>query len=168
MSQLFGFLIKDGGGSKGQSPVPPNSDDSVATVAGGYFGTYVDVEGVSKNEYELLKRYRDMSLHPEVDTAIDEIVNEFVVSDADDAPVEIELSNLQMGAGVKKKIRDEFDHILKMLNFDKNAHQIIRNWYVDGRVYYHKVIDLENPKACLLYTSPSPRDRSLSRMPSSA
>ena len=150
MSQLFGFLIKDGGGSKGQSPVPPNSDDSVATVAGGYFGTYVDVEGVSKNEYELLKRYRDMSLHPEVDTAIDEIVNEFVVSDADDAPVEIELSNLQMGAGVKKKIRDEFDHILKMLNFDKNAHQIIRNWYVDGRVYYHKVIDLENPKAGIL------------------
>jgi hypothetical protein len=150
MSQLFGFLIKDGGGNKGQSPVPPNSDDSVATVAGGYFGTYVDVEGVSKNEYELLKRYRDMSLHPEVDTAIDEIVNEFVVSDADDAPVEIELSNLGMGAGVKKKIRDEFDHILKMLNFDKNAHQIIRNWYVDGRVYYHKVIDLENPKQGIL------------------
>jgi hypothetical protein len=150
MSQLFGFLIKDGGKDRGQSPVPPNSDDSVATVAGGYFGTYVDVEGVSKNEYELLKRYRDMSLHPEVDTAIDEIVNEFVVSDADDAPVEIELSNLQMGATVKKKIRDEFDHILKMLNFDKNAHQIIRNWYVDGRVYYHKVIDLDNPKAGIL------------------
>ena len=152
MSQLFGFLIKDGGGNKGQSPVPPNSDDSVATVAGGYFGTYVDVEGVSKNEYELLKRYRDMSLHPEVDTAIDEIVNEFVVSDADDAPVEIELTHLNMGAGVKKKIRDEFDHIMKMLNFDKNAHQIVRNWYVDGRVYYHKVIDLENPKQDVLHS----------------
>jgi len=131
MSQLFGFLIKDGGGNKGQSPVPPNSDDSVATVAGGYFGTYVDVEGVSKNEYELLKRYRDMSLHPEVDTAIDEIVNEFVVSDADDAPVEIELSNLGMGAGVKKKIRDEFDHILKMLNFDKNVlTRLFGTWYM--------------------------------------
>ena len=150
MSQLFGFLINKGKEDRGQSPIPPNSDDSVATVAGGYFGTYVDVEGVSKNEYELIKRYRDMSLHPEVDTAIDEIVNEFVVSDADDSPVEIELSNLDIGAGVKKKIRDEFDRIKKMINFDKNAHQIIRNWYVDGRTYYHKVVDLDNPKKGIL------------------
>ena len=150
MSQLFGFLINKKGEPKGQSPIPPNSDDAVSTVAGGYFGTYVDVEGVSKNEYELIKRYRDMSLHPEVDTAIDEIINEFVVSDADDSPVEIELSNLDVGAGVKKKIRDEFDCILKMLNFDKGAHQIIRSWYVDGRTYYHKVVDLDNPKLGIL------------------
>ena len=150
MSQLFGFLINKGKEDRGQSPIPPNSDDSVATVAGGYFGTYVDVEGVSKNEYELIKRYRDMSLHPEVDTAIDEIVNEFVVSDANDSPVEIELSNLDIGAGVKKKIRDEFDRVKKMINFDKNAHQIIRNWYVDGRTYYHKVVDLDNPKKGIL------------------
>ena len=166
MSQLFGFLINKKGEPKGQSPIPPNSDDSVSTVAGGYFGTYVDVEGVSKNEYELIKRYRDMSLHPEVDTAIDEIINEFVVRDSNEPPVEVELSKLELGANIKKKIRDEFDNILKMLNFDKGAHQIIRNWYVDGRTYYHKVIDLDNPKAgilelryiCLLYTSPSPRD----------
>ena len=150
MSQLFGFLINKGKEDRGQSPIPPNSDDSVATVAGGYFGTYVDVEGVSKNEYELIKRYRDMSLHPEVDTAIDEIVNEFVVGDANDSPVEIELSNLDIGAGVKKKIRDEFDRVKKMINFDKNAHQIIRNWYVDGRTYYHKVVDLDNPKKGIL------------------
>jgi len=150
MSQLFGFLINKRGEPKGQSPIPPNSDDAVATVAGGYFGTYVDVEGVSQNEYELIKRYRDMSLHPEVDTAIDEIINEFVVSDADDSPVEIELSNLDCGANIKKKIRDEFDNILKMLTFDKSAHQIIRSWYVDGRTYYHKVIDLENPKQGIL------------------
>jgi len=150
MSQLFGFLINKSKEDRGQSPVPPNSDDSVATVAGGYFGTYVDVEGVSKNEYELIKRYRDMSLHPECDTAIDEIVNEFVVSDAKDSPVEIELSNLDVGSSVKKKIRDEFDHVKKMLNFDKGAHQIIRGWYVDGRTYYHKVIDLDNPKKGIL------------------
>ena len=150
MSQLFGFLINKGKEDRGQSPVPPNSDDSVATVAGGYFGTYVDVEGVSKNEYELIKRYRDMSLHPEVDTAIDEIVNEFVVSDAKDSPVEIELSNLDVGSSVKKKIRDEFERVKKMLNFDKGAHQIIRSWYVDGRTYYHKVIDLDNPKKGIL------------------
>ena len=150
MSQLFGFLINKGREDRGQSPIPPNSDDSVATVAGGYFGTYVDVEGVSNNEYELIKRYRDMSLHPEVYTPIDEIVNKFVVSAAADSPVEIELSNLDMGSVVKKKIRDEFEHVKKMLNFDKNAHQIIRNWYVDGRTYYHKVVDLDNPKKGIL------------------
>jgi hypothetical protein len=151
MSQLFGFLINKKGGLKGQSPIPPNQDDSMATVAGGYFGTYVDVDGSNgKNEYELIRRYRDMALHPECDSAIDEVVNEFVVSDADDSPVEIELSNLDVSAGVKNKIRDEFNYIKRLLNFDKNAHQIIRNWYIDGRTYYHKVIDLDNPKKGIL------------------
>ena len=151
MSQLFGFLINNKGGDKGQSPIPPNQNDSVATVAGGYFGTYVDVDGSQgRNEYELLKRYRDMALHPECDSAVDEIVNEFVVSDADDSPVEIELSNLDVSAGVKKKIRTEFNHIKRLLNFDKNAHQIIRSWYIDGRTYYHKVIDLDNPRKGIL------------------
>jgi len=150
MSQLFGFLINKKGGLKGQSPVPPNTEDSVTTVAGGYFGTYVDTEGVSKNEYELIKRYRDMALHPECDSAVDEIVNEFVVSDADDSPVEIDLNNLEISDTLKKKIRLEFNTIKKLLNFDKNCHQIIRGWYVDGRTYYHKVIDLDNPKKGIL------------------
>ena len=151
MSQLFGFIIKKGGEDRGQSPIPPNQDDSVAVAAGGHFGTYVDVDGSQgRNEYELIKRYRDMALHPECDSAIDEIVNEFVVSDADDSPVEIELSNLDVSAGVKKKIRDEFNYIKKLLNFDKNAHQIIRTWYIDGRSYYHKVIDLDKPKRGIL------------------
>ena len=152
MSQLFGFIINKGGKDKGQSPIPPNQNDSLAVTAGGHFGTYVDVDGgaTGKNEYELIKRYRDMSLHPECDSAVDEIVNEFVVSDADDSPVEIELSNLDVSTGVKKKIRDEFNHVKRMLNFDKNAHQIIRSWYIDGRTYYHKVIDLDNPKKGIL------------------
>jgi hypothetical protein len=151
MSQLFGFLINKKGEDRGQSPIPPNEDDSVATVAGGHFGTYVDIDGASgRNEYELIKRYRDMALHPECDSAIDEIVNEFVVSDADDSPVEIELSNLDVSSGVKKKIRDEFNYIKRLLNFDKNAHQIIRSWYIDGRTYYHKVVDLDNPKKGIL------------------
>ena len=151
MSQLFGFIINKGGEDRGQSPIPPNQDDSVAVAAGGHFGTYVDVDGSQgRNEYELIKRYRDMALHPECDSAVDEIVNEFVVSDADDSPVEIELSNLDVSAGVKKKIRDEFNYIKKLLNFDKNAHQIIRTWYIDGRTYYHKVIDLDKPKRGIL------------------
>jgi hypothetical protein len=151
MSQLFGFMINKRGELKGQSPVPPNEHDSVATVAGGYFGTYVDVDGGNyRNEYELIKRYRDMALHPECDSAVDEIVNEFVVSDADDSPVEIELSNLDIGNNIKTKIRQEFEHIKKLLNFDKRAHEIIRSWYIDGRTYYHKVVDLDNPKKGIL------------------
>ena len=150
MSQLFGFLINKDGSNKGQSPVPPNQDDGATIAAGGYFGTYVDVEGVHKNEFDLIKRYRDMSLHPECDSAVDEIVNEFVVSDADDSPVEIELSHLDIGNNIKNKIREEFDHIKKMMRFDKKAHEIIRNWYVDGRIFYHKVIDLDNPKKGIL------------------
>jgi hypothetical protein len=150
MSQLFGFKINKKEGLKGQSPISPNQDDAVATVAGGYFGTYVDVEGVTRNEYELIQRYRSMALHPECDSAIDEIVNEFVVSDADDTPVEIELSNLDIGQNIKNRIRQEFATILRMLKFDKHCHQIIRNWYIDGRLFYHKVVDLDNPKKGIL------------------
>ena len=151
MSQLFGFRINEGEKYRGQSPVAPNQEDAVATVAGGYFGTYVDTDGGNKsNEYQLIQRYRSMALHPECDSAIDEIVNEFVVSDSDDSPVEINLDNLDLGINTKNKIRKEFDNVLKMLSFDKNCHQIIRNWYIDGKTYYHKVIDLDNPKQGIL------------------
>jgi len=147
MSQLFGYKINSKGGSGGQSPIPPNSDDTdLTTVAGGYFGTYVDMEGGARNEYELLQRYRNMALHPECDSAVDEIVNEFVVSDASDSPVEIDLINLDISDSIKSKIRKEFNYIKRLLNFDKSAHQIIRSWYIDGKTFYHKVIDLDNPK----------------------
>jgi len=150
MSQLFGFQINRKEGQKGQSPVPPSADEPVSIAAGGYFGTYVDTDATARNEYELIRRYRDMSLHPEVDSAVDEIVNEFVVSDANDSCVEIDLNNLDVGAGVKKRIRDEFDKIKQMLNFDNRAHEIVRSWYIDGRLFYHKVIDLDNPKKGIL------------------
>ena len=146
MSQLFGFQINRKEGQKGQSPVPPSADEPVSIAAGGYFGTYVDTDATARNEFELIRRYRDMSLHPEVDSAVDEIVNEFVVSDASDSCVEVDLNNLEVGAGVKKRIRDEFDKIKQMLNFDNRAHEIVRSWYIDGRLFYHKVIDLDNPK----------------------
>ena len=146
MSQLFGFQINKKVGKRGQSPVPPAADEPIAVAAGGYYGTYVDTDNQARNEFELIRRYRDMSIHPEVDSAVDEVVNEFVVSDNNDTPVEINLDNLQTGAGVKNKIRNEFEHIKKLLNFDNRAHEIIRSWYIDGRIFYHKVIDLENPK----------------------
>ncbi len=145
MSQLFGFQINRKEKGRGQSPVPPNADDGVNVAAGGYFGTYVETDAQARNEYDLIKRYRDMSLHPECDSAIDDIVNEFVVSDSNDTCVNIDLTNLQVGASVKKRIREEFEYIKRLLNFDMRAHELIRNWYVDGRTYYHKVIDLKDP-----------------------
>ncbi len=148
MSQLFGFSIKSKAEElKGQSPVPPSADDAVTTVAGGYFGSYVDIDGVARNEFDLIRRYRDMSMHPEVDSAVDEIVNEAINSNLDDVPVAIELSNLEVSESIKKKIREEFNYILRLLHFDTRAHEIFRTWYIDGRIYYHKVIDLLNPKS---------------------
>ena len=146
MSQLFGFQINRKEGQKGQSPVPPNADEAMSIAAGGYYGTYVDTDNQARNEFEMIRRYRDMALHPEVDSAVDEVVNEFIVSDAHDTPVEVNLDNLDAGMGIKKKIRDEFEYIKRLLNFDNRAHEIVRSWYIDGRLYYHKVIDLENPK----------------------
>jgi len=150
MSQLFGFQINRKKELKGQSPVPPSADEPVAVAAGGYFGTYVDMDNSARDEFELIRRYRDMALHPEVDSAVDEIVNEFVVNDTNDSCVEINLDNLDVGKGVKNKIRDEFDHIKQLLNFEKRAHELIRNWYVDGKLIYHKVIDLAAPKKGIL------------------
>ncbi len=150
MSQLFGFQINRKQERKGQSPVPPSADEPVAVAAGGYFGTYVDMDNSARDEFELIRRYRDMALHPEVDSAVDEIVNEFVVNDTNDSCVEINLDNLDVGKGVKNKIRDEFDYVKRLLNFEKRSHEIIRNWYVDGKLIYHKVIDLAQPKKGIL------------------
>ena len=146
MSQLFGFQINRKEGRKGQSPVPPNAEEAIAIAAGGYYGTYVDTDNQARNEFEMIRRYRDMALHPEVDSAVDEVVNEFVVSDSHDTPVEVNLDNLDASMGIKRKIRDEFEYIKRLLNFDNRAHEIVRSWYIDGRLFYHKVIDLDNPK----------------------
>ena len=148
MAKLFGFSIEDTEplSKTAISPVPPNNEDSVDHYASsGFFGSYVDIEGVYRTEYDLIKRYREMALHPESDSAIEDIVNEAIVSDSYDTPVEIELSNLNASDGIKNKIRDEFKYIKDLLDFDKKSHEIYRNWYIDGRIYYHKIIDLKNP-----------------------
>ena len=149
MAKLFGFSIEDNEPQSPSvvSPVPPNNEDGVDHyMSSGFFGSYVDIEGVYRTEFDLIKRYREMALHPECDSAIEDIVNEAVVSDTNDSPVEIELSNLNASDGIKKSIRQEFKHILDLLDFDKKAHEIYRNWYIDGRLYYHKIIDLKNPQ----------------------
>jgi hypothetical protein len=148
MAKLFGFSINDNSklSSTTVSPIPENSEDGVDYyLTSGFFGSYVDIEGVYRTEFDLIKRYREMSLHPEVDSAIEDIVNEAIVSDTNDSPVQIELSNLNASDGIKTKIREEFKYILQLLDFDKKCHEIYRNWYVDGRLYYHKVIDIKRP-----------------------
>ena len=150
MARLFGFSIEDNEKTPPSvvSPVPPsNQDGSENYVSSGFFGSYVDIEGVYRNESDLIRRYRTMALYPECDSAIEDIVNEAIVSDTNDSPVQIELSNLNASDNIKKKVREEFRYILELLDFDKKSHEIFRNWYIDGRLYYNKVIDQKNPQA---------------------
>ena len=151
-SRLFGYSLERAkGGPQGTSFVQPYSDDAATPiVGGGYFGQYVDIDGYVKNEWELIMRYRDMSLHPECDNAIDDIVNEAINGGMDDVPVEVELSNLRVSDNLKKRIREEFHNVLELLDFDKKAYDIFRRWYIDGRVFYHKVIDLNKPSEGIL------------------
>jgi hypothetical protein len=149
MARLFGFSIENSEPVSPTvvSPVPPNNEDGVDHyLTSGFFGSYVDIEGVYRTEYDLIKRYREMALHPECDSAIEDVVNEAIVSDTNDSPITIELSNLNASDGIKDKIRKEFKYILELLDFDKKSHEIYRNWYIDGRLYYHKVIDLKRPE----------------------
>ena len=148
MTKLFGFSIEDNEplSPTAVSPVPPNDEDGVDHyMSSGFFGSYVDLEGVYRTEFELIKRYREMALHPEVDSAIEDIINEAIVTDLNDAPVKLDLDNLNASDGIKNKIRNEFKFIVDLMDFDRKAHEIYRNWYVDGRIYYHKIIDLKNP-----------------------
>ena len=149
MAKLFGFSIED---TEPQSPttvspVPQNNEDGVDHYqSSGFFGQYVDIEGIYRTEFDLIKRYREMALHPEADSAIEDIVNEAIVSDSHDAPVQIDLDNLNASDSIKKTLRKEFKFIVDLLDFDRKAHEIYRNWYIDGRIYYHKVIDFDKPE----------------------
>lgn len=149
MARLFGFSIEDNNEKPKSivSPVPPNNEDGVDYyIQSGFYGQYVDIEGVYRTEYDLIRRYREMALHPECDNAIESVVNEAIVSDLYDSPVEIELSNLNASDRLKQIIREEFKSIKEMMDFDKKCHEIFRNWYVDGRLFYLKIIDQKKPE----------------------
>ena len=149
MSQLFGYSLERAkkGQSNGPSFVRKESDDAATPVAGGgYFGTAIDLDGSYKDESDLIRRYREMSIHPECDRAVDDVVNEAIAGDRDDSPVDVDLANLEVSAAIRKKIRDEFHNVLRLLDFDKKAYDIFRRWYIDGKLYYHKVIDTKNPR----------------------
>jgi len=149
MPKLFGFSIDDSDSKPDSvvSPVPQSNADGVDYyIQSGFYGQYVDIEGVFRTEYDLIRRYREMALHPECDGAIEDVVNEAIVSDLYDSPVEIELSNVNASDKVKDTIRKEFRGIKEMMDFDKKSHEIFRNWYIDGRLFYLKVIDTKKPE----------------------
>tara|TARA_Y100000114_G_scaffold157015_1_gene186591 strand:- start:910 stop:2397 length:1488 start_codon:yes stop_codon:yes gene_type:complete len=150
MAEFFGFEIK----RKQDEPlrpsfVPKDSDDGAGVIqSGGHFGAYIDIDGDrAKNDVDLILKYRDISSQPECDAAIEDIINEAIVGDHDDAPINIILDELEVSDKIKEMVREEFDGLLTLLNFNQYAHDIFRKWYVDGRLPYHIIIDSESPKA---------------------
>jgi len=153
---LFGFEIgrkKDDQQNNQQEPsqktfaLPQNDDGAVTIQSGAYYGTYVDLDGVVRNEIELVTRYREMAMQPELETAIDDIVNDTIVADDSGNSIEVNTDDLNVSEDVKGKIRTEFENILRLLNFGNMGHDIFRRWYIDGRVFYHLVVDEKNMAA---------------------
>ena len=125
---------------------PPNVDGAMEVAPGGAYGTFVDMEGVSKNEAELITRYREMSMYPECESAIDDVVNEALITDDQDEPVALNLDNVKQPDSVKKRIQEEFDTVLKLLDFNNMGYELFRRWYIDGRLFYHIMVDINNPR----------------------
>ena len=144
--QLFGFEIKRKEEAPVESFAPPVQDDgAVVVAAGGSYGTYVDLDGTARTEAELVSKYREISLQPEIEMAIDDIVNESIDTDADTI-VDINTDKLEYSDAIKQKIRDEFNTVKDLLNFEIESYELFKRWYVDGRMYYHIIIDENNPR----------------------
>ena len=161
MAELFGFEIKrkteEKEDKKKVSFVPREEEDGAGYVvnAGGYFGQYLDTSGANvKNEADLILKYRDIAGQPECDAAVEDIVSEAIVSDEDSAPVDIILDDVDQPDRIKKMIRDEFEEVINLLNLNWYGHDIFRRWYIDGRLFYHKIIDEKNPKRGIIELRP--------------
>lgn len=152
----FGFNIKKKKDKVNDqaSVVTPQSDDGSTLVSvgagAGYYGMVIDLEGIVKNENDLIRRYREIAQYPDCDNAIEDITNECLVSDADEGIVNIVLDDLKLSDNIKKKITEEFENVLHILKFEEKAHEIFRSWYIDGRLYYHILIDEKNVKEGIL------------------
>ena len=143
--KLFGFEIgtqekkaqeAQVGDPKNKTFALPQTDDGAVTVAGaGYYGTYVDLDGTFRNETQLITKYRELAIQPEMESALDEIVNEAIVMEDHGQSVEINLDDLNVPATIKKRIEEEFEYILKLLNFGNMGHEVFRRWYIDGRLF---------------------------------
>ena len=149
MAELFGFSItrlKKESDPKQSFTVAPADDGTQTIAAGGYFGQYLDMEGTAKTEADLIRRYREISLHPECDLAIEDIVNEAIVANENREAVRVNVDNLPYGKDVRRKIEDEFQEVLRLMQFNTKGHDIFRRWYIDGRIFYQKIIDRNSPK----------------------
>ena len=150
MAELFGFTIQKAQkelGPREKTFTDPTPDDGAIEVAGGgFFSSVLDTDGRERNELDLIRRYRDISMQSECDAAIEDIVNEGIISNLNDIPVNIDLTNLPYNDKIKKRIRTEFMEVLRLLNFNEKGHDIFRRWYIDGRMFYHKVIDNKDPQ----------------------
>jgi len=147
---LFGFTISrkesEDEQSVQQSFTPPTNDDGALTItSAAYYGTYVDLDGTAKNEIELISRYREMAMQPEIESAIDDIINEAICQDDDGRNIKMVLDDLPVPDKIKKALQTEFGTILKLLNYNNMAQDIFRRYYVDGRLYFHVIIDREKP-----------------------
>ena len=156
--ELFGFSIgrvdKDQKSKK--SFALPEPEDGALEVgpSGGAYGTYVDLEGYAKNELELIRKYREMATYPECDQAIDDVVNEAIVTNREESPVSISLEKSNLSDNIKESIKTEFDELVRLLDFRRVGYEMFRNWYVDGRLYFHVIIDERNPKRGILELRP--------------
>ena len=150
MAQLFGFQIQratkevEGGEKTFTTPTP--DDGTIDVAGGGFLSSVLNTDGRERSDIDLIRRYRDIALQAECDAAVEDIVNESIVANTNDVAVQITLDNLPYPEKIKKRIRDEFNEILRLLDFSVKGHDIFRRWYVDGRIYYHKVIDVNNPR----------------------
>ena len=147
---LFGFTIsrKEDENSQAvqQSFTPPVNDDGALTItSAAYYGTYVDLDGSAKNEIELIGRYREMAMQPEIESAIDDIINEAICQDDDGKNIRMILDELKQPDKIKKSLQTEFNTVLRLLNYNQMAQDVFRRYYVDGRLYYHIIVDREAP-----------------------
>jgi len=146
MVDVFGFEIKRKDKDNISVVEPATDDGTYDAVSGGFYSAVMDTDGRSRTEDDLIRRYRDIAIQPECDSAIEDIVSEAIASDERDMCVSISLDNLKYSQNIKNRIRQEFENVLRLLDFDTKAHDIFRRWYVDGRLFYHKVIDPKNPQ----------------------
>ena len=146
--QIFGFEIARKKEQPQLTVVTPQNDDGATTVnsAAGYYAQVINLEATIKSENDLIRRYREVAQYSDCDSAIDDIVNEAIISDEEHAPIKILLDEVKLSSSIKKKIEEEFKNVFNLLKFDARGHDIFRSWYVDGRLYYQILVDEKNPK----------------------
>jgi hypothetical protein len=156
--ELFGFSIGrvDKDEKRKLSFALPEPEDGAIELgpSGGAYGTYVDLEGVTKNELELIRKYREMATYPECDQAVDDVINEAVVANREESPISVSLENSNLSENIKESIKFEFTELIRLLDFRKVGYEMFRKWYVDGRMYFHVIIDDRNPKRGILELRP--------------